>query len=228
MMRSDYSDMSSDPLSVSDHWTRAVEEFLPAIWQEVVSLYHRKQVHDDFVQLLESRSEPNQDQTLGLAFHSMYVDAASFAVRRQADKRKDVVSLRRLLGLLEKYADEFTRDRFIRRWAPDQTIDAFGLREANGVFDQFTATDGDRAVSKRRIQADREMLEARTSPIHRYVDTYLAHDGVEKSPIPTYGELDEAIDCIGEMLKRYYLLLAQTTIVELTPVTQKDWLAEFR
>ena len=44
---------------------------------------------------------------------------------------------------------------------------------------------------------------------------------------PTYKELNEAIEVIGELLEKYSSLLTATMIGSLTPVHQQDWRKAF-
>jgi len=62
-----------------------------------------------------------------------------------------------------------------------------------------------------------------------YVDQHLAHsDAKPRGNLPTFAELDTAIDEIGQLLKKYVNLLAAASLTTVVPVNQDDWLAVFR
>lgn len=48
------------------------------------------------------------------------------------------------------------------------------------------------------------------------------------SLLPTFGDIDEAIDAIGGLFRKYALLLTARSFATLEPEAQEDWLAVFR
>lgn len=47
------------------------------------------------------------------------------------------------------------------------------------------------------------------------------------SPKATWGQLDAAIDTLGELVKKYRLLLTQQSLMTLEPVIQENWRSVF-
>jgi hypothetical protein len=161
------------------------------------------------------------------------------AIRRQADDDRRTLSLRRLIGQLEQHRRKFTRAWYVPRWVGDRDLKAADERErlearfhsdaANAAFDRFTDKPGDECVGGRQLQADREQLLALTEAVSRYANATVAH--LEQQPddvTVTYAEFHRALDHLGEMLRRYYLLINQGGLVSTTPAIQGDWKGPFR
>jgi hypothetical protein len=83
-------------------------------------------------------------------------------------------------------------------------------------------------IESSQIDADIETLKKETALITRWADESVAHMGRMLSVNPTFVQLDEAIDLLGEMLKKYYLLITDGYLASVQPVIQEDWRAPFR
>lgn len=169
----------------------------------------------------------------------MYVESQTMAIRRQADDDSRTLSLLRLLGQLYFYRKKVTREWYGGRWMERFDLNSGHERErleakandrrANRAFDQFTDSPGDNVLGGRRIEADREKLLAMTDRVVQYVNQHVAHLSVY--PVAdrvTYEEFEGALEHLGEMLKRYHLLIDQGSLMSPTPAIQVDWKAPFR
>jgi AbiU2 len=71
-------------------------------------------------------------------------------------------------------------------------------------------------------------LEEIGKPIKRYVDKRLAHtDEAELSEVPTYAELNAALDELGDLLKKYTSLLEAAALAAVSPIHQANWQQAF-
>jgi hypothetical protein len=212
--------------------------WLPSFRDQVYDLHSRKQMHDEFLDMLEAQAHDDREY-FGDFVHRTYLEAQTMAIRRQADDDKRTLSLRRLIGQLEKHRKDFTREWYVGRWMEGYDLDSeveggrlearFHLDMANDAFDEFTDKPGDSALGGRRLQEDRDQLTAMTAKVVTYVNEHVAHVAAEPASVAvTYGEFEQAIDHLGTMLKRYYLLLNQSALVSVTPTIQGDWKGPFR
>jgi hypothetical protein len=72
-------------------------------------------------------------------------------------------------------------------------------------------------------------LTAGAVKVKDYVDEHLAHsDAGPRADLPTFNDLDAAIDRIGDLFKKYVNLLTASSYYSLVPVIQHDWEAIFR
>lgn len=82
---------------------------------QIYDLHHRRQLHDEFMVLLEAQEHPDTG-IFGDAFRRMYIESQVMAIRRQADDDHPTVSLRRLIGQIEQRRRQFSRSWYVERW----------------------------------------------------------------------------------------------------------------
>jgi hypothetical protein len=116
-----------------------------------------------------------------------------------------------------------TRERYVAKW------DALDRRRGEDSFTEHFAGDAGDHLDAAIVRADLDTLSSAALPIARFVDRHVAHvDADPLDSLPTFAELNEAIDTIGELFKKYALLFTASGWVTLEPVPQNDWLAVFR
>lgn len=159
-----------------------------------------------------------------------YARSQAVAVRRQTDVGGRSITLGRLLTELK------ATDLITREWVVGQFpwgMQGFGDRQFDAwayLDPEHPAADepGD-ALSPGVVERDIQRLAHTANPIRRYVDTHLAHaDAKPTKDIPTFADLADAINVVGDVFNRYHTLLTGTSILQLAPVPQYDWLAPFR
>lgn len=151
---------------------------------------------------------------------AVYSDSGLMAVRRQLDKDSRSISLARLLGEIVTYPYVLSRKRFVGLYRPqDQHL-------AQSQFDRNIAS-GANQIDPTVVRNDLDTLDKRTQDVERYGTKRVAHlDRKGPKNIPTYQELDDALDLIHTLRVKYlFLLLAQrypeTVLID-------DWKAIFR
>jgi hypothetical protein len=160
----------------------------------------------------------------------LFVNNLAMGIRRQADHRDDVVTLGRLLRSIVDNPTCASRKQFIARYE-DGPLEQ---EMANRHFDQFTDPGGDH-VAVRVVEADISRLETETARVIEYATKHGAHldrkyaypEGLQPSDFPNLDEMDKALDAVGELLKRYYLLLTSNCLLSPEPVPQFNWQQAF-
>ncbi len=101
-------------------------------------------------------------------------------------------------------------------------------RRANATLDKY-AGEGADTIAPERYQADHDEFLEIAQPIKDYVDRMVAHnDQRELTDLPTYEDLNAAIDRLEWLLNKYMVLLKATGVPSADPVHQADWKATFR
>ena len=150
------------------------------------------------------------------------VDSESglMAVRRQLDKDSRSISLARLLGEIVRYPHVLSRERFVGLYGPEHQ------NLAHQEFDRNVAS-GANQIDPTVVQTDLDAFEDRTRDVERYGTKRVAHHDREgPKNIPTFQELDVALDLIHALRVKYLFLLQAQTYNE--PVWTYDWKAIFR
>lgn len=117
-----------------------------------------------------------------------------------------------------------TRTRFLSPWGDDE----HWQRRAHEQYERYAGAGVD-TIAPECYRADLEEFQETARPIKDYVDRLVAHnDQRELTRVPTWEELNAAIDLLEEMLNKYMVLLTATSVPSADPVHQADWKAAFR
>jgi len=122
-----------------------------------------------------------------------------------------------------------SRDRYASMHLTDGADDLdFWACHARTTFDtKFGDADGLLCPAKNLDR--RECLSSASKAISAFADRYVAHvDTRGLSELPTFEDLDMAIDEVGEQLKEVTLLLTAGSLMNAEPVIQADWKRPFR
>ena len=155
-----------------------------------------------------------------------FVVTAGGAVRRQADERRDVISMKRFLRELCHHPHLASRDHYVGLLAKNLK---YPLDFAHKQYDRLVGRGRDRLdgdTLKREIQE----LTKRTDLIKKLVGNRFAHTADErrKNPLPKFEDLEKCIDFFEDFVKRYVLLLRGDSVANLLPTFQYDWKEIFR
>lgn len=158
------------------------------------------------------------------ALGSWYATTQAIAVRRQTDLDKKALSMARLVSSMAANPSVMTRARFASLFGDED----HWQEHANEQYDKY-AGDGADTIASDRYQSDLDEFLAVAQPIKDYVDRIVAHnDQRELTDLPTFADLNAAIDCLEKLLNKYMVLLKATSVPSADPVHQADWKAAFR
>lgn len=128
-----------------------------------------------------------------------YVDSQAAAVRRIAsDRSQDGASLYHLLKSINHHVPDFGGARY-------QVV-----------------------MTGQSVQYDMDTLKQTAHIVSRWADENVAHMGRTRSVSPTFNDLDTAINSLGSVLQKYYLVLTGGYLPEVTPAIADDWKRPFR
>lgn len=215
------------PESPDARWNRWGAE-LERIIREVYTANHFRNLWRGLIEITQATELP--PSAIFDAFGVWYATTQTAAVRRQLDRRKDVVSLWRLLDNIARNPGTATRERHVALWRTDDERDfavaAFKER-GHENFDRFSGGRHRDTIDAALVRDDLKTLSALGGVVERYVNEAIAANERARQ-VPTYAELNAAIDEIGRLVTKYASLLKATILIELGPVIQHDWKAPFR
>lgn len=228
--------MGSDHAEVK--WIQWREQ-LERITQETHRLHHYRQLWRELAEITQAANLP--PSVFFDALPIWYVTTQGAAVRRQLDRRAGTVSLRRLLDDIAQNPGFVTRDRHIAAWHEQAGEPAGGgaaeaealpeelrLRDANRNFDRFAGAGRD-TIDRALVRADVDELERAGEVVKGYVDEAIAHMALNpENSVPTYGDLNTAMDRVAELVQKYASLLNAEILRGFEPAIQEDWKAPFR
>lgn len=142
----------------------------------------------------------------------------STAIRRQAEVDTRVVSLGMLLTEIAADSTRLSRRRFVSMFSRDRE------QIGDAVFSRDFAGNVGEHIDPALVRADIDLLKTRAQPVVDYVSRHVAH--VDRQPVralPTFAELSSAIDAIGDVFRKYVLLLTASAYMDLVPTPQTPW-----
>lgn len=160
----------------------------------------------------------------------LFLNNVAIGIRRQAERRDNVVTLGRLLHSIRDNPTVASRRHFVSRYTDEPLEQEIAHRD----FDQFTGSGGEH-IAVRIVEADIARLEAATARVAEYASRQIAHldpryaypEGVQPTDYPSLAELDDALDVVGELLKKYYLLVTANCLLSAEPTVQFNWQQAF-
>jgi len=219
-------------------WQQWVEE----IWKQVADLFVFRHIYKVVRQIVASnphlRNEPN---IFWWWLDYAYATTMLMGLRRLGDRSKEVISLYRLLDDIRNHPKVLSRERYFRFYEPllkqaDAAPDIFSRRvmrdavvqKANEVFDKLCGR-GKPHIDLKVVEEDLKRLDEAMEKVRELADKRLAHyDRKPPKRLPTHKDIDECLDLIGEMLRKYYGLIKGSHIIDLMPTIAYDWTAIFR
>lgn len=207
-------------------WARWRAQF-DALRDEVLGLHHSRRMWRTIRSMIEMNPAIERS---GITEHWMsqcYSVCQLVAVRRQADARRGVVSLRRSLDHLARRPSMATRAWFASELERNPTSRPYAA-ELVGGFEDF-AGPGQPSVDAASVRSDRDRLLAAVDLAKQVVDESLAHladpaQAGDGAPAITWGDLDVAIDTIGDLYRKYYRLSHPGTVLSIhEPLIPPGW-----
>lgn len=152
---------------------------------------------------------------------STYVDSISSRLRRLIDRRKNSISLWRILESLKALSTSLTRERYIEICAgPAQRL-------ADGWFNSIAGKDADHVCRARIIEKQRLLVDV-TSVIKQYTDTHVAHHSRVLSEPPTFVQVRESLVGVFQVFHWCSALLKSANWISPVPSILPNWTAVFR
>jgi AbiU2 len=143
--------------------------------------------------------------------NATYSATQAAAVRRQADKREDVISLRRLLTEIKEHPTLLTREWYASIYtdssvSPDQSWERY-------------AGDVGHHVDPALVENDLEALLEAAEKARQWTNKHIAHSDRERLDVGlTFGELDKGVDATSFFMTRYTTVLTGSSWWELSDV----------
>jgi len=155
---------------------------------------------------------------------SVYVSSALMGVRRQLDLDQQSISLVRLLTEIIRFPQVLSRDRFVALYpSTHPELEEIAHRE----FDSLVSP-GATHIDPSRVREDLTSFQFVAEDHERLATKRLAHlDAIGPPRIPTFAELDGVLDHMGDLVRRYRLLL-KARDEDLLPLLPYDWKKIFR
>jgi len=197
-------------------------EWLELIYNEVTTLFINRYFFQEVQKMLKNNPKTNKPNHFHNFFAVAYTDSAIIRVRRQIKPNEESISIARLMADMMKHPQVLSRERYVALYKGSPSEDL-----ADADFDHFSRKVKAH-LDPTLIKEHNDILEKKAQKIETYADKRVAHwdekwNGKKMGEIPKYIDLDECIDYLGELFKKYYLLLTGKSFAQITPTLGYDW-----
>ena len=185
-------------------WVQKWRSDIKAIYKDMVNLLYRRKLFRRWRDIVREQPRLRRGSLYLDWIVGNYTAALAAGVRRHTDLDPNSASLGRLLQELLENPTVFTREVFVAEYTSAGTL---GPEIGNAEFDDFADGSGN-VLDSAKLEADKESLKTACDGIRQYVNGYIAHlDSRTPATIPTFANLDTALDCLNNLVKKYYHIL---------------------
>lgn len=203
--------------------------WLEHIKDAVIELHHNRQIWKELTEAIWEHAGDTPYDTFIAHYTRLYVDGQTMAIRRlvKEHSQSSEISLRRLVKDMIHQPTVMSRTRYVGLYTARVELEDHWVKKAEEDFANNFGTG--EWLDLLRLEKDLVTLDNDFELVTRFADRTVAHidkRGVEQ--LPTFGDLNKAIDDAAEMFRRYALLLTASDWVMLAPAIQENWRAPFQ
>ena len=205
---------------IFERWQR----WIKTLFDEIQGLLINRYIFWEVQKIIKS----NPKIQIGSVFYDwmgiIYPAAMAMGVRRQIDQSRDSISFARLLKDIERNPVILSRERYLSLY-----IDSNHPRDIPETeFDRLAGSSGAANIDRKIVSDDLGTLKNKASKIRYFANKRIAHfDESIFIDFPTFGDLDDCLDFMEELLKKYMLLL-QADSSDILPAFLYDWKKIFK
>lgn len=215
-------------MDLTERWDRWCDRF-DAAEREVGVLFHTRQMWLATTQMwTDNAAAIKLNNLVQNHFVRQYVATQCVGIRRECDDDRRTSSVRWCLSELTKFPNMIDRARFEAIVDADPTTKPRYKQVTKDQYDNL-AQPGNAGLDVAAIEADLVKLSAKVAATRDYTNKVLAHREHTTTIGLKWAELDEALNTVGELVKKYYLLRSGGKIKgNLTPDLPPGWDVPFK
>jgi hypothetical protein len=197
-------------VAAQDDWQRWCDDF-DKLHNGILRLFHDRAIWRTILAMFDANPGVARGGFGEYWLGSCYTDSMLIGIRRETgDDARSIGILRSLSKLAGKpqIASRFWYEQEVRQ--RNQGRDAENLAELDSGFNIFAAP-GQPFIDAARVRQDIATLKAVIKRVNDYTNKTIAHRADDPRGVPadsavTWGELDAALDAVGNIYKKYYRL----------------------
>jgi hypothetical protein len=182
--------------------------WIAIVLDDIQTVYFHRSMYDGLRELIGKYEERDKECLFFAFLQNVFVDSLAMGIRRQIKCDRNSVSLARLLRELMISPQLVTRDGYYALCRTlDPSVPFYAVARDFSLFGETDAT----YIDARWVEKDLSKLRSICDPAIHLADRYIAHKdkrGLEKDV--TLEELIAALDVLGNVAKKYYLLFTAT------------------
>ena len=222
--------MSEREPEASDATFNRWNNWLEKIKDEVTRLLVNRHIFWEVQEIIKANARIQKPSSFYEWMGNLYATDAAIGVRKQIDFDKRSISFARLFTEIAESPGILSRDRFLAMYKgnPNPDVKTFFEKRAHRDFEKF-AQLGSSHIDPALVTADLTTLKENSKNLQQYANKRVAHiDEAAFDKLPTFHELNECLDFLEGLVKKYMLLFRATNYHKLLPTWQYDWKVIFR
>ena len=205
---------------IFDKWSG----WLETIYKDIQNLLIKRDIFREVQEIVRANPRIHKPSHFYDWLGSVYTTDAVIGIRRQLDLDKRSISFKRLLTDILNHPEVLSRDRYVKLYPKFKMRPDMGTRDFDSI-----AGSGQAHIPVELVTADIAELEKKAQKISHYATKRIAHFDEEGPNEPVASaDLEECLDYLEELLKKYFLIFHATHIASIVPVFQYDWKHVFR
>ena len=183
------------------------EKWLEAIYnKDFVEVFFNRHVFREVQGIIKNNPnlENYEPNWFNVFLGQTYFDYAVSAIRRQVKHQKDSISLVGLLEDIIRNPHVLSREVFVERFVGLRPADE---KRAKCLFDEKFAGACAEHIDPIIVCQDLYKLKALSKMVEDFADKRVSHLDRRQPDIPDFNALDDCIDCLAELIQKYYLLV---------------------
>jgi hypothetical protein len=196
-------------------------EWLEIIGNELSWLLTGRDFFYGIRKIVESNKKIQSPSALHNWISDNYVAKVTTGIISLTDRHRGTISLYWLIKGISKNREVITRDYYVSEYR-DKCLVEIGVADRD--FDKF-AKRGEQLIRIDKLNNDIKLLDEKTCLIKTFRDQWIAHFDEKRKikQMPTFGDVDKALDTIDSIFCDYTLLLKRYSPPTRKPVLQYDW-----
>ena len=187
------------------------EKWLGTIYKDFAEVFFNRHIFWEVQAIIRNNPdlENYKPNWFNVFLGQTYFDYAVSAIRRQVKHHRSSTSLVRLLEKIIQTPSVLSRERFVERFV---YLHPAGEKRANDLFDEKFAGECADHIDPIIVREDLCQLKVRSITVEKFADTRVSHldEKIIKKGLrgsPPFNDLDNCIDCLAELIQKYYFLV---------------------
>lgn len=211
------------------------QQWLDVIYKEIQALSVYRNVFREVHAIIKANPKIQKPSSFYDFIDIAYIAFATMSVRRQIKNQNDSISFAKLLSEMQKHPKIMSRDRFaaLYKGSSDEgrgvkVLQKHSENRAEKAFRKYSDGSGNH-FNPEIADRDLQDLQATAKKIEDFADRRIAHcDKRSQKTLASFKNLDDSVDFLENLLKKYYLLFHAVTLINVLPSYQYDWKQIFR
>ena len=194
-------------------------KWIDIIREEITNLSVNRHIFREVQEIIKSNEKIQKPNSFYEYFGNTYAISVVMGIRRQVKIDKQSISFAGLLKQISEKPKIISYVWYVSLYGRDKWSRERGEKD----FKRFADKSGC-YINIDMVKDDLKKLKAKAEKCEQYSDMRIAHfDKRALKNVLTFKDIDDCIDFLEEILKKYYLIFRADMLLSVLPTWQYDW-----